>query len=56
MPKKSHRRKSVRRRKTVRRRRVRGGADSFPMLPSDQAIRVSNPASSDDLLAYSPSK
>jgi hypothetical protein len=53
MPKKT---KSVRRRqrKTRRRRNVKkgGSADTFPLLPNDAAIRVSNPESSDNILAF----
>lgn len=45
------------RRRTLRRiprgtRAMKGGADRFPLLPSTKAIAVSNPESSDNLLAF----
>jgi len=42
------------RRRTLRRVRKtkKGGADKFPLLPNDAAIRVSNPENADNVVGY----
>jgi len=54
MPKKTRKQsRRHRRRRTYRRVPKKGGADTFPLLPTSKAIEVSTaPDSSDNLLAF----
>lgn len=52
MAKKTRKLRKSRRRTRRHHRRHRGGSHTFPIIPDTSAIRVSNPESSDNILAF----